>query len=418
MRIARGCRPSSTSLTGRLRWVNVSLMRTPGGKRLGVIGVTAASLLAASCINFAPAVSSQASTVEAARSIDVGFADVTGDGADDVIVAVSLPGADALVRMAPCGGGCLERREEVLPGDEVWDLATADFDGDGVMDVAVVTAADVKVYFGGTATAGRPEGLVADDVVVAAQPELQPWSRVVADDFDGDGDADIGVSSSQLYEFVAGDGDGGFAAPVTVVLLPARASVGGLGAGDVDGDGVPEVLVVQSGLALTNIVGEVVAFRDGVSSVARYSEIGTLYSGVTASDVDGDGLDDVAVERFVPVQVDFGDVRLLRSTGTGFTGFGQGGAVTTLPARPVDMELRDIDGDGKVDFIASDGTQLSWWHGLGTGAFATRVDRAAGQAPSGLTFGHVAGSARADLVVANPTAAFAPVSYLTNASQL
>ena len=180
MRIARGCRPSSTSLTGRLRWVNVSLMRTPGGTRLGVIGVTAASLLAASCINFAPAVSSQASTVEAARSIDVGFADVTGDGADDVIVAVSLPGADALVRMAPCGGGCLERREEVLPGDEVWDLATADFDGDGVMDVAVVTAADVKVYFGGTATAGRPEGLVADDVVVAALPELQPWSRVVA----------------------------------------------------------------------------------------------------------------------------------------------------------------------------------------------------------------------------------------------
>ena len=105
------------------------------------------------CINFAPAVSSQASTVEAARTRSVGFADVTGDGADDVVVAVavavavavSVPeAADAVVRMAACGGGCLERREQVVPGGEVLDLATADFDGDGVADVADT---DVRVYF-------------------------------------------------------------------------------------------------------------------------------------------------------------------------------------------------------------------------------------------------------------------------------
>ncbi len=106
-------------------------MRVLGGKRAAVVGVAAASLAIASCINFAPAVSSQASSVEAARSGSVGFADVTGDGADDVVVAVSLPGAaDAVVRMAPCGGGCLERREQVVPGGEVRELATADFDGD------------------------------------------------------------------------------------------------------------------------------------------------------------------------------------------------------------------------------------------------------------------------------------------------
>ena len=61
---------------------------------------------------------------------------------------------------------------------------------------------------------------------------------------------------------------------------------------------------------------------------------------------------------------------------------------------------------------------LSWWHGLGTGGFAPRVDRAAGPAPNRLAFGHLGGSARPDLVVANVTAGFAQVSYLTNASQL
>lgn len=390
-------------------------MSMPGGKRVGVIGLGAASVLVASCVNFAPAVASQASTVEAARSVDVGFADVTGDGSGDVVVAVSLPEADALVRMAPCGGGCLERREEVVAGEGVRDLATADFDGDGVVDVAVVTAADVRVYFGGAATAGRPEGLVADDFVVAAQPDLEPWNRVVAGDFDADGDTDIGVSSPQLYQFVASDGDGGFATPVTVVILPARASVGGLATGDIDGDGDPEVLVSERGLGLTDILGSVVAFRDGVTLQASYSEFGVLYGGLTAADVDGDHLDDVAVVRSVPDPV---DVRLLRSTGSGFTGFGQGGATTTLPAAALGMELRDIDGDGKVDFLASDGARLSWWHGLGTGAFALRVDRAAGPAPNRLAFGNPGGSARADLVVANVTAGFAQVSYLTNASQL
>ena len=393
-------------------------VRVTGGKRLGVGGVVIASLALASCINFAPAVSSQASTVEGARSVAVEFGDVTGDGSDDVIAAVSLPGPDALVRMAPCGGGCLERREQVLPGDGVRDLAASDFDGDGVTDVAVVTSADVRVYFGGAATTARPEGLVDDDFVVAAVPELEAWSRAVAGDFDDDGDADIGVSSSQLYDFVAGDGDGGFAPLVNVVLLPSRASIGGLAAGDVDGDGDPEVLVTESGLGATNILGSVVAFRDGTSALASYTEDGLLLAGLTATDINGDHLDDVAVVRFIPDPINFRDVRLLRSTGAGFTGFGSGGALTSLPSMAVDMKLRDIDLDGKVDFLATDGAQLSWWHGSGTGGFAARVDRAAGPAPRSLAFGAVGGTARADLVVANTTEPFAQVSYLTNASQL
>jgi FG-GAP-like repeat len=393
-------------------------MRTLRGKGCVAIGVAVAAMVLASCINFAPALSSPASTVEAARSLDVVFADVTGDGSDDVIVAVSLPGADALVRMAPCGGGCLERREQILVGDEARQLAAADFDGDGAADVAVVTSVDVRVYFGGAATAGRPEGLVAEDLVVAAEPDLEPWNRVVAGDFDDDGDADIGVSSRQLYDFVAGDGNRGFAAPVNVVLLPARASIGGLAAGDVDGDGDLEVLVTESGLGLSNLIASVAAFRDGVSFLGGYTEDGLLFAGLTAGDIDGDQVDDVAVVRFVPDPIGFRDVRLLRSTGAGFTGFGPGGAVTSLPVRAVDLELRDIDLDAKVDFLASDGAQLSWWHGRGTGSFVLRVDRAAGPGPANLAFGNVGGSPRADFVVTNGTAPFAQVSYLTNASQL
>jgi hypothetical protein len=182
--------------------VRVVVVRSPAPFRTGgAIGVAIASLALASCINVAPAVTSQASTVDAARSVDLVFADVTGDGSDDVIVAVSLPGSDAVVRMLPCGGGCLERREQVAVGGDLGRIDAGDFDGDGVEDVAVATSVDARVYFGGTATAGRPEGLVAEDLVVAAVPEFEPWSRVVAGDFDDDGDADIGLVANASAPF-------------------------------------------------------------------------------------------------------------------------------------------------------------------------------------------------------------------------
>ena len=70
------------------------------------------------------------------------------------------------------------------------------------------------------------------------------------------------------------------------------------------------------------------------------------------------------------------------------------------------LDLREIDLDGKVDFLGSGGSQRSWWHGSGTGGFMLRVDRAARPAPNRLAFGTVSGRPRADLVVANTTAPF------------
>lgn len=279
-----------------------------GGKRLGVAGVALASLALASCINFAPAVSSQASTVEGGRSVAAEFGDVTGDGSDDVIVAVSLPGADALVRMAPCGGGCLERREQVLPGEDVVDLAASDFDGDGVEDVAASSPATSTTMAMPTSAWAAGSSTTSSRATVAEASH--PWS--------------------------------------TSCSCPAGRRSAGLASGDVDGDGDPEVLVTESGLGATNILGSVVAFRDGTSAIASYTEEGLLFAGVTAADVNGDHLDDVAVVRFVPDSINFRDVRLLRSTGTGFTRFGSGGALTSLPSRAVAMELRDIDLDGRV----------------------------------------------------------------------
>jgi FG-GAP-like repeat len=155
-----------------------------------------------------------------------------------------------------------------------------------------------------------------------------------------------------------------------------------------------------------------------------YSAEGGGFGPLASGDLNGDGLDDVAVIEQFPTSPS--PIRLLRSTGSALTGFGSGGAVTKLQAggQVGDPELRDIDLDGRVDLIVADPTngRVSWWNGRGDGTFLTisgesRFDRAAGSGAGRLAFGTVGGGPLADLLVTNNTEPFAQVSYLVNTSR-
>jgi hypothetical protein len=387
-------------------------------------------LTAAACINFEPAIPVQVSPVEAARSVDAVFGDVTGDGADDVVVAVTVPETDVIVRMAPCGDGCLERREEIWVGDTVQDLAVADVDGDGTDDVAVASfdrqtgEADVRVFFGSPAATGRPEGLVADDsVVAAADPFFGGWDQVAADDLDGDGDIDLalaggGRSGGGRYDYVAGDGDGdgdgGFAPPREVLFLSSRQSLTGLAVGDVTGDGQHDLVVSIVDFEFTS---HLLVYENGTTQAWRHSATDGLFEDLAVGDIDGDGIDDVAVTTNFGGFLD-PNVRLLRSTGTAFSGFGDDGAVTSVAEDGSEIALRDIDLDGHVDLLATSDTGLRWWHGTGNGAFIVPIRRDAGPNPRNLELDTRSGAPGPDLLVTNSTAPFAQVSYLVNASRL
>ena len=140
-------------------------------------------------------------------NIDVGAGEVSGvqvadidnDGDPDV---VANAGGDNQILFYSNPGGALAATDDAFTIFEITDdnadnffSALGDFDGDGAIDVAVVTAARdlVTIYFN-SATA---PGTAFQEVVIAdGDSAINGVSRIVAEDFDSDGDLDFVVSAT------------------------------------------------------------------------------------------------------------------------------------------------------------------------------------------------------------------------------
>lgn len=347
------------------------------------------------------------------------FADVTGDGSADPIVGTS---DSALVRLAQCGNACFARAESVPLGSGAGAaaLATADFNGDGIADVASASGASVIVFFGGRADNGRPEGLVAADAVTVATGNFQ---AVVAADLDGDGHTDVGLfgtGDGYQYSVALGDGHGHFSVPSQVAFyVNPRVSLRGFTVGDFNGDGISEVAITGYALTLTDLVGFIDVWSLGPGT--QHYSANQLTLQAAAGDVDGDGRDDLAI-----VFIDDPDtpgqgasIEVFRSTGTSFTPISivkAGGLVGSLL-------VHDVDGDGRADLLALDSShgRFDWFQGLGGGHFfpgdgKTVLSHEAGPNPSAMALGNIGGRVLPDLIVSNPGEQFARVSYLANSS--
>ncbi|MCH6562528.1 MAG: VCBS repeat-containing protein, partial [Myxococcales bacterium] len=165
------------------------------------------------------------------------------------------------------------------------DVAPADFNGDGQMDVAVATwgTNDVNVHF------GRGDGsFVARNSFTYAGHGIY---RVLAADLNRDGNSDMVWSDLRrdgLY-LLYGDGEGGF--PVTR-LLPAGRGVRHAVAFDLNGDGWLDLIGVNTGAGNISI-----NLSDGKGDFLppqTYAS-GVFPRTVAVADLNGDGRPDLAV---------------------------------------------------------------------------------------------------------------------------
>ncbi|MEZ4385343.1 MAG: VCBS repeat-containing protein [Nannocystaceae bacterium] len=344
-------------------------------------------------------------------------ADLDDDGRADLIVALASLPRRIQVGLSN-GDGTFELLPSVaveelggIPVETISDLALADADGDGRLDLAAVDDAGVSVFLGGPGGAFTQVGRYASG---------DHGSGVALGDWDGDGVIDLATVSydDALLYLRAGVGDGTFTDPArlydggyrgrsvhavevdgeaavdlmtlgsSACLAPGRgdgsfhaapALIGGLNASepalaDVDSDGIPDAVI---GYRDSDELAIFLGAGDGSFGAPLEP---TLSAGgepmyVRARDVSGDGRPDLlyAVRSGISWAL---HVRL----GDGDGGFG---APTTYPQLRR-FELGDLDGDGDLDVVACAAQGLQPLLGEGDGAFTAAAVAPAAEGPYAL----------------------------------
>jgi uncharacterized protein YuzE len=222
------------------------------------------------------------------------------------------------------------------------DAAFVDVDRDGDLDVILAVEGDVnRLYLndGKARLSWRREafGSVAHDT-----------EHVLSTDFNRDGFADVMfiAEDDQVHQLFLGDGKGGFTDASN--RLPARSEGNGFAIGDLNRDGLPDVVLGNSGERGQNFLWLNDAARPGYFVDATRTHLPAVNDAtqdIALADLDGDNDLDMVVANEVPPN------RLLLNDGRGrFTQ-----AADRLPLA-VDLHTREVHvfdatHDGKPDLL-------------------------------------------------------------------
>jgi hypothetical protein len=265
--------------------------------------------------------------------------DQTGGG-DNSLIALAIaddpiPGNNAYLAGASVVEMFSEGATQII-GVSSDELASADFNGDGMYDVVVATASNTVVYTNsgnrtlstpGTSLGNRSGGVTA-----------------VTLDWNNDGHADIAVAgaegaSARVY---LGDGSGGVDNSFSL-NVSGLGQIRAAGAADLNGDG-------NSDLVLAGTNGAYVLRSNGGTGVSSNSLPGSGGIDVAIADIDNDTDLDIVL-----VAAEDRSIRLLKNSGNGRDYNQQ----TLQRGSVAGVTAADVNGDGDVDLLlAVDGEDL------------------------------------------------------------
>jgi hypothetical protein len=229
-------------------------------------------------------------------------------------------------------------------------IVTADFNRDGKADVVALNSNNVlSILLGnGNGTFAAPKTIAILPSNSAGFPTL-----MVAADFNGDGKPDLLVvpSPGNVVKVFLGHGDGTFAAPVSIADgLP---SAGDLAVGDFNGDDRPDI-VLASGTSVAVLLGKSGGiFAAPVVTKTNLSAPDHLI--LALGDVNRDSHIDVVVTDTN------GDLQVLLGTGSGAFRLMAFFSYNNNPVPPKAIAIGDFNGDGNPDIAAGMVADLSIW---------------------------------------------------------
>jgi uncharacterized protein YjdB len=268
----------------------------------------------------------------------------------------------------------------------------ADIDGDGKVDIIT------NNYTAGTITVLRNTGS-AGTVSFAAPVTIATLTNPsfsVAGDMDGDGKPDVVVMTTgvaNIYRNTSTPGTISFAAGVTSSI---GSGVNIVAIADIDGDGKADIITAGSVVSVVRNTGSI-----GSLSFAAHKDFAVLGSTATVSagDIDGDGKADVIVGYTAS------NISVFRNTSTSGNvnfsvrqDFVSGGHSNFIG-------LADIDGDGKMDIISpNSGTIFSLFpnnSSVDTVILGTKLDITIGNNAGAFSMGDFDGDGKADIAISS-----------------
>ncbi|MFD2238270.1 FG-GAP repeat domain-containing protein [Aureimonas populi] len=238
----------------------------------------------------------------------------------------------------------------LAPSLHATDSVFIDVDHDGDLDVVLSVEYGVnRLYLneGGGKLSYQPDAF--GDVIHDSE-------HVRAADFDGDGNMDVVfvAESDEVHQLFLGDGEGGFTDASD--RLPASSQGNGLAVGDVNGDGLPDIVVGSTGevdhgastvparnLLFLNDPERPGHFIDATQT--HLPEADDQTEGVALADMDGDGdLDMVLASPAHPN-------RLLINDGEGRFTDESDRLDLSVPMETREVHVLDVNGDGHNDIV-------------------------------------------------------------------
>ncbi len=347
----------------------------------------------------------------------VAIADVNADGTPDLVVATTVdqgtgnnPGVAAVYLGTPASPGTYQPGVTYpITGTDPSGIAALDLTGSGGVDLVVSNfgSGNASLFMHDPANPGKY--LAATTLTTGGQP-----NQVVSADINKDGKpdlvfADLSTSGNAIVMLQDAAHPGQFLPPVMLATGNITPSVA---VGDLNGDGLPDVVAADYDTNGNN--GHVTVFIQNAASPGSFLAAATFPAGaqpqaVRIADVNGDGLPDLVVANRGPGGDGTGmpGVSILLQDPTHPGSFLAPVSYLT-PWGAIDVAVADLNGDGKPDLaVASLGpaptgaVSVLLQNASSPGTFATAVSYFGFGQPLSVAIGDLNGDGHPDIAVAD-----------------
>jgi hypothetical protein len=319
--------------------------------------------------------------------MSVAVGDFNGDGVPDLVVANNGDGTIS-VFMGKGDGTFQQTPTNYLVGQSPWSVAVGDFNGDGYPDLVVGTDGGSAFVLLNKADGTGSFGSAVPYSAGGSRPRF-----VAIGDFNGDGVLDLALSNfgNNTVGILQGVGDGTFKPLSTTVALASGANPAGLAVGDFNGDGQLDLAVAESG---TGSVSILLGKGNGTFSAGQPVKSGGSPNAIAVGDFNGDGFLDLAVAKDVNTTV----VNVFSGFGDGTFNLGD---QISADISPVSLAVGDFNGDGILDLAVANNksNDASVLLNNGNRNFQSPLNFKVGQAPQWVAVGDFNNDGRLDMAV-------------------